>query len=185
MNPDNITSEERALCAEIISEGKRKYDEQLGLLYELAGITDKSDPLHRELEGRLGDIFVWLARNFLDRRSDFEREGIKASFVGADYGQYRYGNICLDGEHISISWQYFRDYHPENRISVHRPPYTGTYPADKAMQVVTEALKWLSQWQDIVARYNRLRNTVDNHERDESRDRVAKYRHQLELLKKL
>lgn len=185
MNPNNITPEERALCAEIIAEGKRKYDEQLGLLYELAGVADEFDQFHRELEGRLWDVFVWLARNFLDRRSDFEREGIKASFVGADYGQYRYGNICLDGEPISISWQHFNDYHPENRISVHLPPSSGTYPADAAMQNVTEALKWLSQWQDIVVRYKRLRDAVDGHEHDESLERVAKYRHQLELLKKL
>ena len=184
MNMDNITPEERVLCNEIVTEGRRKYEQQLDLLYELAGVSRK-DHVNRELEGRLGDIFVWLARNFIDRRPDFEKEGIKASFVGSDYGQYRYGNICLDGEPIDVSWQHFTDYTPPNRIQIKCFPSQGTYPADRAMQLVTDALKWMSQWNDIVVRYNRLRNTVDSHERDESRDRVAKYRHQLELLKKL
>jgi len=184
MNMDNITPEERALCDEIVAEGRRKYEQQLDLLYELAGVSRK-DHFNRELEGRLGDIFVWLAMNFIDRHSDFEKEGIKASFVGADYGQYRYGNICLDGEPIDVAWQHLTDYTPHNRIQIKCFPSQGTYPADRAMQLVTDALKWMSQWNDIVARYNRLRSTVDTHERNESLDRVTKYRHQLELLRKL
>lgn len=178
-----VTEQERQLCLEILETGEQKWRRELGKLAELAGVVlcddDSEISIHQKLGPRLGEICAWLDGNYNAHAEQFDKLRVQVN-MGNDYGQYR--KLHVDDGDDHYYWGYER-LNCRNVVNIPRKPVMSTCLADWAMEAVKTSLKNLKRLQSICIHYRTLKGEVDELETWESLDRVAKFRHQLELLK--
>ena len=185
MDKENISEEERQLCSEIIETGQKKFCRELQKLADLAQVSvDVKRSYHPELAHKMCDICRWLSNARLSRPNQCKAAGIWLDMnPDKDYGQYRRMSVEDGADEYMLEWEYYS--RSDDKVRLPYGPNSGCWPADMAMDAVAYALNQLRRLQSLVIKYMKLKNEIDDLEHEESLDRVAKFRHQLELLKKM
>jgi hypothetical protein len=185
MDKTNMSEEERQLCCEIIETGQKKFRRELQKLADLAQApVDVKCGYNSELAHKMCDICRWLSNACLARPDQCKAAGIWV-IMNPDkgYGQYRRMSVEDGADEYMLEWEHYT--YSDDKVSLPREPDSGCWPANRAMDAVANALNQLRRLQSLVIKYMKLKNEIDDLEHEESLDRVAKFRHQLELLKKL
>ena len=187
-----ITEEERKVVERVQEVGREKYAAALNILADTLGIGIDPDPEKHEynVKKAVEGMLLWVRSNFRIRGKEFEEAGLGISIDHADdYGQYRHMDVYdRDTGHWRVDYQSIND---DKRLILWGSAWSnllhlgGNQTADSAMQIVSNALKCLSRWQSMAAKYNILKGTCAEAYRNDSLERAEKARHQLELLEKL
>lgn len=185
MDKTNMSEEERQLCREIIETGQEKFRRELRKLADLAQVhVDAGCSYQPELAHKMYDICRWLSNARLDRPDQCKAAGIWLDIdPNKGYGQYRRMSVEDEADEYMLEWEHYT--YSADKVDLPREPNSECWPANCAMERVTYALNQLRRLQSLVIKYMKLKNEIDDLEHEESLDRVAKFRHQLELLKKL
>ena len=187
-----ITKEEADVVTQIQLVGRMKYYSALHVLADTLGVDVSGEEDHGEkrVKEAVEDMLLWMRGNLRVRRKEFEEAGLDITIDPADdHGQYRNMDVHdRDTGYWRIHCQSLND---GNRLVVWDSSWKnllylgGNQTADSAMQIVSDALKCLSRWQSIAAKYNILKGTCASAYEKDSLERAEKARHQLELLEKL
>lgn len=187
-----ITEEEADVVTQIQLVGRTKYYSALHVLAGTLGVGVEGDEDHGEerVKKAVGAMLMWVRNNFRIRSKEFEEAGLGISIDPSDdYGQYR--NLDVHDRDVG-NWRVdYQSLNDGNLLVVWGSSwknllYLGGNPtANSAMEIVSNALKCLSRWQSMAAKYNVLKGTCAEACRNDSLARAEKARHQLELLKKL
>ena len=135
----------------------------------------------------------WVMKNYVPRKKEFIDAGLEISQPHGEYGQYRELFVTdRDVGNWKVKYMYYDYYsNDKDKFRAWDEPWCdllhlgGNQTANSAMEIVSNALKCLSRWQSMAAKYNVLKGTCEEAYRNDSLARVEKARHQLELLEKL
>lgn len=187
-----ITEEEREITERIQKVGREKYAAALNVLADTLGIGIDPDPEKHEYTVKKGveEMLLWARNNFHIRRKEFEDAGLYISIdCTNDHGHVR--RLDVDDRDIG-NWRVeYQSINDGNQLILWGSSWKnllhlgGRHTADSAMNIVSNALKCLSRWQSMAAKYNVLKGTCAEAYRNDSLARAEKARHQLELLEKL
>lgn len=185
MDKTNMSEEERQLCREINETGIQKFRRELQKLADLAQVSiDMENSHYAKLQQRLFEICVWLDNARCTRQTQLEQARVRVSVkIDNHEDSNRISVKDGDDDDYDLIWHYYA--YQDRRVSLPAEPKRDAWPANCAMECVTFALNQLRRLQSLVIKYMKLKNEIDDLEHEESIDRVAKFRHQLELLKKL
>lgn len=191
-----MTREEEEMCTRIRQTGMKKLTERLDRLSEVTGVPWSWDSLEHSVYVATKDmcstIYDWIRevyREQLAGRDTFRNHGIRVdkldhSYYGGDVS----GDMILgDG-----------DSRREIKLGGHATCYGGriAYPSMKwsykndntstqVLDFLAEDLRYVDDLIDFCVRYKAAKGELDNIKVNESLERAAKARHQLELLEKL
>lgn len=190
-----ITKEEHEITIKIQTVGREKYYSALHVLADILGVSVEGDEDHGEerVKKAIGGMLGWVMKNYVPRKKEFLDAGLEINGLHDGYGQYR--EFLVDDRDVgkwTVKYMYFSDYSSsEKKFGVWGESWCnllylgGNQTADSAMSIVSNALKCLSRWQSMAAKYNVLQETCAESYRNDSLERAEKARHQLELLEKL
>jgi len=193
-----ISQEELDLCAKIRETGTVKMKERIDRLSEVVGIkwnvegeknwVDRVDSVTRELRGC---VYSWMHDTYdLLRagRTAFMRHGVSFTKFDPRYGGDFYATMVL--------WNGYDK--REVEITGRCTPYGGRVSlpsmawhwkdgmtSAETMDSLTKDLRYVDDLTDFCIRYKAAKSEVNDIEVQEGLERVAKSRHQLELLEKL
>lgn len=184
MDKTNMSEEEHQLCSEIIETGQKKFHRELQKLADLAQAPVDVRCGYNSLAHKMYDICRWLNDARLARPDQCKAAGIWV-IINPDkgYGQYRRMSVEDGADEYMLEWEHYT--YSDDKVSLPSEPNSRCWPANQAMNAVAYALNQLRRLQSLVIKYMKLKNEIDDLEHKESLDRVAKFRNQLELLKKL
>lgn len=178
-----VTEQEKQLSKDILETGQQMWYRELKKLAELAGkdidVYTGESFLHETLGPRLGEICSWLWINYSVRKEQFRKLRVRVN-MGNDYGQYRKMEVEDGDDHYE--WKYERLCF-QDVVNIPSKPDSRTLLADWCMEIVKTSLKNLKRLQSLCIHYQTLKGEVEEMEMKASLERVAKFRHQLELLK--
>lgn len=190
-----ITKEEADVVTQIQLVGRTKYYSALHVLADTLGVSVGGDEDHGEERVRraIGVMLGWVMKNYVPRKKEFLDAGLEINQPHGEYGQYREFFVTdRDVENWKVKYMYYGSYSSdEDKFSVWGESWCnllylgGNQTANSAMNIVANALKCLSRWQSMAAKYNVLKGTCAEAYKQDSLARAEKARHQLELLEKL
>lgn len=179
-----ITEKEENLVNEIFDEGCRKYNEKLAVL---ADVLDCDMGLALD---RCSYIGRWLVENESKYRGEFKRHGLTVRDTDDDGTVFTMrGNDGSGGDGpVGFHVNWYKIGSTLHAVHFMRPSDARTrygHTAEDAVDSVAGALKSITMWTLLAARYKAIKADVDDIETRKSDARVEKALHQLELLKKL
>lgn len=190
-----ITEEEADVVTQIQLVGRTKYASALHVLADTLGVDTAGDEDHGEERVRraVGGMLGWIMKNYIPRKKEFLDAGLEVNVPHGDYGQYRELSIVdRDVGDWKVKYLYYDHYYSDrDKFHVWGESWCdllylgGNQTANSAMAIVSNALKCLSRWQSMAAKYNILKGTCAAAYEKDSLARAEKARHQLELLEKL
>ena len=190
-----ITEEERKVVEKVQKVGREKYYSALHVLADILGVDVSGEEDHGEerVKRAIGGMLGWVRKNYIPRKKEFLDAGLEINSPHNDYGQYRELFVTdRDVGNWKVKYMDFDSYSSdEYKFRVWGESWCnllylgGNQTADSSMGIVSTALKCLSRWQAMAAKYNVLKGTCAEAYRQDSLERAEKARHQLELLEKL
>ena len=179
-----ITRKEEDLVNEIFDEGSRKYNEKLAVLADVIGCETS---LARD---QCSGIGKWLVENESKYRCEFKRHGLTVRNTDDDGTTFTmHGNDGSGGDSpVVFHVHWYRVCGDVNAVHYMHPSEERTrfkHTAEDAVNSVAGALRSITMWTLLAARYKAIKADVDDIEVKESDARVEKAMHQLELLRKL
>jgi len=191
-----MTREEEELCARIRETGMKKLAERLDRLSEVTGVPWSRDCLEHSVyaatKAMCEAVYDWIHEVYCEQRAGrdtFRNHGIRVDDLDyAYYGGDVSGNMTLgDG-----------DSRREIKLGGHATCYGGriAYPSmrwsykndntsTQVLDLLADDLRYVDDLVDFCVRYKAAKGELDGIKVNESLERAAKARHQLELLEKL
>ena len=197
-----ITQKEVEVADRIVATARTKYCDKVRLLAKItAYVPDPRDdgpfcdePLvASRFKKHVGNMLQWMWQKSWEKRDELEAEGVKIDNCKYDAGGwsmhvkyldfYEDGTIAGIRDNWPLTWgASYGD--PVAKIP-DRPVRLAGENSQEVMDKVIDILKTLDRYIDLAARYMNVRKVVKTAELADSRERVKKSLHQLELLEKL
>ncbi len=192
-----ITQEEVEVSDRIVATARIKYCDKVRLLAKVTAYApDPRDdgPFCGELlvasrfKKHVGNMLQWLSHNSWEKRAELKANGIRIDCCKHDAGGdsmhvLKEGDSDAGADAWVVKWGF--SYCDPVADIPDRPVRLAGENSQEVMDKVVSSLKTLDRYIDLAARYMNIRKVVKTAELADSRERVKKSLHQLELLEKL
>ena len=189
------STEEKELCQQIRETGKAKMKERLDRLSKVVGVSWKNDgnwanDIYCSTEDLRCAVYHWFQLQ-KEGRDAFKKQGVEIRGFDKNYSLETFtANLWMrdaDGVERKIPVKGHSGCYGTGKMEEPDMQWWWKSPlsSTETMDLLAAALKYVDDLTDFCLRYKVAKGEVNNIEVDECKERVAKARHQLELLEKL